>query len=752
MIGFANPYSFVTIPTGLIIPWASAASAPTGWSIFATAPNNYYIKGAGTSPVGAGAAGGTPSGHVRFDSTYAGAHLGTVHPSMTFDTAQPSWGAPPNDWRYQGGISSGSHPHTIDAIPTMGYNQYQLIQATTPMEKFPANSVLLNTLHYNIPSLTLTGSDGKYLRTGSTITSAETSILAAIDPSLSNGNHQHGWGPTWYNPLLIASPQEPTYYVFIGSSAATDGVAGWHVHNVINATITDKIKRVYMTAWTYATEFLGFQGMIGFWQSSTAPEGWSLCLLGNSKILLSDGTYKNIKEIVENKEQLEVLSFNEKTKKFEPNKIINWYKTPANKKEWLRLSIAKGKDEGERSITLTKNHPILTQRGWIKAEDVNKNDIVYRYEKTLTKEAEKVFYGMYLGDGSIEKKGRFVVGHGIKQEEYANYVADKLSLKLEYGIQKNGFGKGKAFCKYRFSTKTFSPNIYNLINRPKKVTKELLEKLGDIGLAYWFMDDGSLSKDKRYPEYFRANFHTEGFDDDEIDLIVNYFNSLNIKTRVYTKETNYKNKIRKCKMVCIDRDSNDIFFNKISKYIHPCLLYKIPKQYQCDFQEFVWVEKNLIPYDFIKREIVSYNTSKKDLKIFGYKYNIEVENNNTYIANNFIVHNCNGSNGTIDMTDHFVMITTNKSYRGTKTGTNVIDIAPSSGNMLDSNNFTTGTTGHIHYDSTPEYATEPATEPDNVWRSFYHTQYLVPHDHALTQGLSLPYYPQYYALYIIQKM
>ena len=289
MIGFVDNSRFTSIPTGLIVPWASNSAAPTGWSLYA-APNNYYILGAGnTYALGAYAAGGTPTGRVRFTSTTDGAHLGTLHSTVTFKTLQPTWTA---NWRLTGGATGGLHDHTIEAIPTLGYNQYQLIKATTPMETFPANAILLNTLHYNLPSLTLTGTNGQYLRAGSAVASAGTSLVATIDPTLINGNHQHAWGPGYMNPDVGAAPHVNSYYVFNGASSTTDGLAGYHVHNIISAAITDKIKKAYVTAWTYASAFLGFQGMIGFWDGAITPgaipTGWALCNGNNGTIDMRD--------------------------------------------------------------------------------------------------------------------------------------------------------------------------------------------------------------------------------------------------------------------------------------------------------------------------------------------------------------------------------------------------------------------------------------------------------------------------------
>jgi len=369
---------------------------------------------------------------------------------------------------------------------------------------------------------------------------------------------------------------------------------------------------------------------------TSAPTGWLLCLTGDSKVTLADGTEERIDKIVEEKKNIEVLAFDEITGEIKKGKIIDWMKNKAEKNEWLRLKIEKGKDIGERTLTLTKNHPIWTNRGWVEAQNLKIDDVIFRYEETLTKQGKQAILGMYLGDGSISKNGRFSVRHGLPQEEYAKDTAKLLNTTLQYGINKGGWNDKKGWVNFRKSLKTFCPEICELIKKDK-VSIDLLNQLGDIGLAYWYMDDGSLSKDKRYPNYFRVNLHTEGFNDDSLSLIQEYFSSMNIKTILYPRNNT------KGKTLCIDRESNDIFFNKIAPYIHNSLIYKIPEKYRKDIKEIKFIEYNKIPFTFSIREISSYNRSKKDKSIFNYKYDIKVEGLHSFIANKFIVHNCDGA-------------------------------------------------------------------------------------------------------------
>jgi hypothetical protein len=101
--------------------------------------------------------------------------------------------------------------------------------------------------------------------------------------------------------------------------------------------------------------------------SALTPTGWLRCLAGDSMVRLTDGSTKTIKEIVDDRLDVEVISFNESTGNLEPAKVVGWNKATANADEWIRLRIRRGGGGGPRHIDLTKDHRVLTQRGWMEA-------------------------------------------------------------------------------------------------------------------------------------------------------------------------------------------------------------------------------------------------------------------------------------------------------------------------------------------------------------------------------------------------
>ena len=80
---------------------------------------------------------------------------------------------------------------------------------------------------------------------------------------------------------------------------------------------------------------------------------------------------KNIKEIVLNEENNNVLSYNIKTKKIEKKSIIGWYEIE-KKREVIDLFF-----DNDKKLTVTPEQLIYTNKGYKKAKDITENDNIY---------------------------------------------------------------------------------------------------------------------------------------------------------------------------------------------------------------------------------------------------------------------------------------------------------------------------------------------------------------------------------------
>jgi hypothetical protein len=105
------------------------------------------------------------------------------------------------------------------------------------------------------------------------------------------------------------------------------------------------------------------------------------CLAGDTKVLTDKGEI-TIEEIVNNKIDLNLMSYNNDTKSFEKDKILQFW--DQGEKETIIIET----EEGE--IELTPDHKVLTQRGWIKAEELTEDEKRDLINHAITKHYPKL--------------------------------------------------------------------------------------------------------------------------------------------------------------------------------------------------------------------------------------------------------------------------------------------------------------------------------------------------------------------------
>ena len=110
--------------------------------------------------------------------------------------------------------------------------------------------------------------------------------------------------------------------------------------------------------------------------------GWKLdgCFAGHTKITMSDGSLKKIKDVLVGDE---VLSYdfekNELCKRKVINRFFNGYKLNS---EWVKISTVSKSDCDP--LIVTKNHLFYTPFGWKRADELNIGDIIYKNDSVLS--------------------------------------------------------------------------------------------------------------------------------------------------------------------------------------------------------------------------------------------------------------------------------------------------------------------------------------------------------------------------------
>lgn len=200
----------------------------------------------------------------------------------------------------------------------------------------------------------------------------------------------------------------------------------------------------------------------------------------------------------------------------------------------------------------------------------------YKRSLVLTKKQKSVLIGSLLGDGTLRVGSKavnanFKVEHGLKQKEYVAWkynIFKNWSLtppKISYRYKDNGDGKYEKSWWFRTVR---HPKIteYRKIFYPRhrKIVPENIEDLLDVlAVAVWIMDDGSLNKNS-------LNISTYSFSFREVSLLLHVFDKkFSVKGKFYRdRDKGYR--------IYFSVSETLLLSKKISKFVIPCLAYKLP--------------------------------------------------------------------------------------------------------------------------------------------------------------------------------
>lgn len=362
------------------------------------------------------------------------------------------------------------------------------------------------------------------------------------------------------------------------------------------------------------------------------------CFKYDTPVVLSDGTSMPIGKIVDERLQVEVLSYNEKTGKIEPKKVINWFNNGL-KDNWVRVrntgSITLAKLNRKRSIICTPNHKFFDGIKFKPIMDFSSEDRVFSLVDGVSDVQGQVILGSVMGDGciTVEKRcktrtqARLSFSNGIKQKDYFDKKCSAL---------KNIIGKTRS-CISGYGTQMYGthtrtlPYLNNLYDNYS--VDYVLDRMSLLGLAIWYMDDGSRSKDCTESnvsnKYSRASFSTYAFTLEENKKIINWFNKKGYDARISedSRGKGYKIDLRSL--------GSQVFFKDIAPYIPESMEYKLPI-YLRGGKKIEWWNHINKSYGFIEDTIMVEPCKKLECTA----YDIEVEDNHNYFAGGMLVHNC----------------------------------------------------------------------------------------------------------------
>lgn len=120
----------------------------------------------------------------------------------------------------------------------------------------------------------------------------------------------------------------------------------------------------------------------------------------------------------------------------------------------------------------------------------------------INKDSRNLLIALCLGDGTISSNSIMKLSHSVNQEEYLKW---KISLLNKYGLKNNGikyytslngYNKNKKVCYTQLKTIPFIKMLRKIMYKPIKSYTKLINRIDDLGLSIWYMDDGRLNNRK----------------------------------------------------------------------------------------------------------------------------------------------------------------------------------------------------------------------------------------------------------------
>lgn len=406
-------------------------------------------------------------------------------------------------------------------------------------------------------------------------------------------------------------------------------------------TLIDELNRYSRKGTSYAAE-------------EGAHDDLVACIHGNAIVDTEDGPMK-MRELVKSHYTGKVASVS-KDGKIEYKRVLAHSEKFNTSKKWVGL---RGKS---RNILLcTTDHKVayidnvfdVGEIKYTEAENMIGKISVrqptkekFHITNTLYNKTQmSAMIGIILGDGHINKSGKLYCTHGPEQEEYSKHKTWLLGGVYRESHHKSQ--KNKA-CHGSYPTNEQTRQLRELMydnNGGIKTPRPIIDMIDDIALAYWYMDDGYMTNKEGKSQ--SIILCTDSFTEEDIELLITKLNTT-FKFHSYIMYSNGKPRIR------ITSDTAHIFWNIISPYVNniQCMQYKIPEKYR---------NNKTISLSNIKLDIGAEKIDRiLDRSGAGYEsklYDIQVEDNNNFIVNGILVHNCTVMFSWLTTQDIFVDMT-----------------------------------------------------------------------------------------------
>ncbi len=184
---------------------------------------------------------------------------------------------------------------------------------------------------------------------------------------------------------------------------------------------------------------------------------------------------------------------------------------------------------------------------------------------SLTQLQHEVLVGSLLGDGTLRRQGHrnalLEINHCYAQRAYVDWKY-KVFASISHSLPKRRLGNGQRIA-YRFTTRSMSV-LTKYHDWFYRMTKKIIPKdieLSALGLAVWYMDDGSKSRSSCYLNTQQFQFA------DQERLIRLLWKTFHIEGRLNRDKQYYR--------IRVTTDGTRILHRFVEPFVLPCFRYKL---------------------------------------------------------------------------------------------------------------------------------------------------------------------------------
>ena len=268
--------------------------------------------------------------------------------------------------------------------------------------------------------------------------------------------------------------------------------------------------------WKVAFKLKGAEekgGVQSKWMSTEDLDKYN-CLRGSTRVVLADGSRRLLRDIVWGRESPLVMSMNA-AGEIEPRRVTGWHQTRVEGQQWIGIHVnVRGSHSGP-TIICTPDHRVYTTRGEVMAQDIVAGDRILQATQQLSDDERGALLGTLLGDSSMAfsptnrarrrlARTAAVVGNHADYTRLAQHKCKVLPRLFDLAENTEMPGPGaypNAAPTRRYCT-AMRPEIAALRSLvydedgTKRLRASTITMLGPVGLAWWFMDDGCVQKNR----------------------------------------------------------------------------------------------------------------------------------------------------------------------------------------------------------------------------------------------------------------